>query len=722
MIDENENIISDWAKNWNGSIAVKVTAVILWTVLVLSFLMTVPFVSSFDDIKRKEYSWQLSQIKEVIYTDVNRGFVYERLKERLNKFIPDTDVTYLSFAYDSKNITIGAPDFNNYIISDSVYVENKDVTIHVDLEFPSLTRAVSLERAKIGSVVVGLSAIFGAFLFWIIKNIVHVPFRQFIDIVQRVSKGEKSLRFDNKRADEFGVLSKFINQMLDSIDSNHSALEKANKELVEQIEHREEALAASQQKSAFLANMSHEIRTPLSSIIGYAERLKFDKAKSKQDQKEMLDIVLQNSNHLLHLINDILDLSKVEANKLEIEHVPFSIFEIVENTRNVLNDKAMEQGTQILVNYKFPVPKNINADPVRTKQIILNLCSNAIRFTEKGVVTINISFDQKNDDLEIEIKDTGVGMSDEQVSRLFKPFSQADVTITREFGGTGLGLAISKRLSQLMGGDIVVQSVRGLGSRFTCKIKAGYFTDQPLVFNESEVEVHKIFYEPPLEGMCLTGKILLVEDTPEIQMLVKAYLEDYGVEIETADNGKEGFEKAMANEYDLVIMDIQMPVMNGKDAVKALRAAKYTKPVVALTADALRQTEDEFIALGFTETLTKPIVINDLMRVVQCFLEDQTTTVSDDMNMVDDDLKEKLLSRLPGYISEINSALPENDIDAIRAVLHVLIGVGGSFGYPKITELAYEANALFRDEEIDQAKIKLREMEAYFELICGSKL
>jgi len=721
MKDE-ANIVSDWATNWNGSIAVKVTAAILWTVLILSFLITVPFVSSFEVQKRNKYSSQHIQIKEEIYNDIDQGFVYERLEKKLKKLLPKTEVGYLSFVYDDKNISIGLSQLNSYRISGSVSTENQDAPAFIELEFPSLAKAVSLERAKIGSFIVGFTAVFGAFLYWIVKNIVHIPFRRFIGVVQQISKGDKKIRFDTKRTDEFGILSKFINQILDAVDSKQAALEKANKKLLDQINHREEALAASQQKSAFLANMSHEIRTPLSSVIGYAERIRFGKAKSKEEEKEMLDVVLQNGNHLLHLINDILDLSKVEANKLEIENLPFSIFEIVENIRNILNDKALEQGTQLLVNYRFPIPERINTDPVRTKQIILNLCSNAIRFTEKGMVTINVGFDLASDDLEIEVKDTGIGMSAEQVSRLFKPFSQADVTTTREYGGTGLGLAISKRLSQLMGGDISVQSVQGLGSRFSCKIKAGHSSNARLVFNDSEIEIQQFTFEQPLESMRFTGKILLVEDTPEIQALVKAYLEDYGVEIDTADNGKEGVEKALANKYDLIFMDIQMPVMNGKEAIKALRAAKYHKPVVALTADALKHTTDEFIDLGFTETLTKPIVINKLMAVVQKFMVEKSSMEPEGLDDIDDDLKEKLLSRLPGYMSEINHAFQENDIDAVRAVLHVLIGVGGSFGYPKITQLASEANACFKNEDNEQARMKLQKMEEYFELISSSRL
>lgn len=720
-MENRADVSSDWARNWNGSIAIKVTAVTIWTILVLSFVLTVPFVSSFEESTQKQYAWEATKIRLMFEQAIESDIPIKQLKDQVSSFIGDSDLVYVATQYQGQDVFIGIPNSENYVVEDFIHAMSLQLEAPIRFEFPALKNQINLVRVQYGSIVVGFSVLFGIFLFWINNKIIQAPFSQLINLVQRVSKGETSLRVEASRSDEFGVLARFMNQMLDALAANQSALEKANQELVDEIKHREEALGASQQKSAFLANMSHEIRTPLTSIIGYTERLRFDKAHTAEEKKEMLNTVLQNGNHLLHLINDILDLSKVEANKLEVEKVPFSVFSIVENVRNLLNDRAMDQETRIVIDYRFPIPQQINNDPVRTKQILLNLCNNAIRFTNKGIVTIAVDFDVEKDDLILQVKDTGIGMDEDELTRLFKPFAQADASIAKNYGGTGLGLAISKRLAELMGGNIRVQSVKGLGSSFTCRINAGYQAGDAMASCDQDVVRSTSEYEEPIQGYTLNGKILLVEDTIEIQKLVKAYLEDYGITIDTANNGQEGVEKAMRNEYDLVLMDVQMPIMNGKQATRMLRDNGYDKPIIALTADALTQHAEEFVEMGFTEILTKPILINKMMHTLRFYLgdtkqnTDDVKPVSDTVTSAIDALKIKFIERLPGHFAEISNAMQTNDLEAARAVLHKLQGIGGSLELPEISVYAKDISESLKQNNLERAREVLLDLELHFE-------
>jgi len=736
-MDSIESASQNLASTWNGSIAIKITAVTIWAIVVLSFAVTVPFVSTFEESIKKEYSWQQHQIEELLkeFTD-EAALTNEQLIKAESLFIGSNALFY-EVRSKFNGFKFGYKDIKNYSMKSTILINSNEYNIN--LEFPSLKRTALLERVKVGSSIVGFSVLFSLFLFWLNKKIIHKPFESIIEFTQKVSKGNTDVRLNASRGDEFGLVSKFLNEMLDTINENQKALKFANEELKEEIQHRDEALAASQQKSAFLANMSHEIRTPLTSIIGYSERIRFDKAKNRDEEKHMLDIVLQNGNHLLHLINDILDLSKVEANMLEVEKNDFSIIKVVEHARRLLNERALEKDIELDIIYNLPIPEKIHNDAIRTKQVVLNLASNAIRFTDYGKVVIEVSYDKNDDMLVIDIKDTGIGMCADELDKLFKPFSQADVSISRRFGGTGLGLTISKRLIELMQGDITVQSVKGVGSRFTCRIKAGYDESENSFITEMNREnLLATEYEQPVEGLSLTGKLLLVEDTYEIRELVKAYIEDYGIEIDTAENGKEGLDLALRNNYDLVLMDIQMPVMNGKQAIAELRKQNYIKPVVALTADALTDHANEFSDMGFTEVLTKPIVINELISTIQRYVsntkvdnseekvevenlsseEKCDTRVSQiDSDPQDDilhDLKIKYLKQLPGYVNDLKNALSKNDAQKAQAVLHQLKGISGSLGYNELTNIAVVASECLDGGEFDKVDNQIALIEEYY--------
>jgi len=709
---------SDWTQNWNGSIAIKLTAIILWSVMVAAFMLTVPIMLNYEEHKLEEYLWDNQELINTVETGINKHQSKSGIENQLQKLIDNSEAEHISVTSRDLNISLGTPSEKNYQFPTTRLFTKTGQQITIDIQLHELKRTLIIDRAILGSSIFAGSILFGVFIFMVTQNVVNNPMRRFVELTHKLSSGEKNVRFDEVRDDEFGELARFSNQMLDNLESQRKKLVDTNKDLLSEIQNREEALAASQQKSTFLANMSHEIRTPLSSIIGYTERLRYKNIDSREEKNEMMDIVLQSSNHLLSLINDILDFSKIEANKLEVEREDFSIINTVNHVVNLLHDKAIEQSTNIRVEYEFPIPKLINNDITRTKQILLNLCSNALRFTQNGTITIQISFDQPNKQLAISIKDTGTGISEEALSRLFKPFSQGDRNTSKNYGGTGLGLVISKKLAELMGGDISVKSTEGLGSIFTFRIDAGSESDQSLINELDNSDIHSNQYNKPVENLKLSGKVLLVEDTIEIRKLVKAYLEDYGIEITTADNGKQGVELALDGNFDLVIMDIQMPVMNGKEAVKLLREKEYTQPIIALTADAFTQQIEEYKALGFTQILTKPIVINELLNVLSTYLdsdtkrnESQQSNVS--VNNALTQLRVKFIDQLQQQINDIYVAIDNNDQDTVLAILHKLKGIGGSLGFPEISEQAEHISGRLINNEMESARQILLDLETH---------
>lgn len=379
-----------------------------------------------------------------------------------------------------------------------------------------------------------------------------------------------------------------------------------------------EAERASQAKSAFLANMSHEIRTPLGAIMGFVGLIKESKTEQDADVSKYLSIIDRNSHHLLRIIDDILDLTKVEAGKMAIEVVKFQFVEFLADFASLAGMKARENGIIFEFTSETPLPEFINSDPTRIRQILSNVVGNAIKFTEVGRVELRVNYSKNH--IEFRVTDTGRGISLEQRDSLFQAFSQADSSTTRKFGGTGLGLVLTKKLSQALGGDFVlVESAIGKGSVFTVHF--------PILVSESVqlVPLKTLKIEPTARvvdsyQIDLNGlDILLVEDSPDNQILIEKMLEKTGAKITIAHNGSQGLDMALAGQFDVVLMDIQMPVMDGHQAMRALRNHGYAMPVIALTAHAMKEEAERATLSGFTHFLTKPINpkhLIDLLRHV----------------------------------------------------------------------------------------------------------
>lgn len=387
------------------------------------------------------------------------------------------------------------------------------------------------------------------------------------------------------------------------------------------IDARREAVAANSAKTQFLANMSHEIRTPLNAILGFAELMAHSNELTGET-KESLTTIQRNGCQLLNIIDEILDISKVEANRLELEDVEVDLRTVITDVYALLSVQAREKNLSLAADCLTPIPKHVRTDPTRLRQILINIVGNAIKFTAEGSVHIAISWskaqDIENGLLRFVITDTGVGIDEMQASRLFQPFTQADSSTTRKFGGTGLGLALSRKLAIAMGGDVRLDpTLQAVGSRFIVEIRVQQVDglDVWQDFNEAvatqgtAAAEHAATVQAALSSKAyLNGmNILVVDDAGDNRTLISRFLIAAGAKVDCAVDGFDGMDRALSKNYDVVLMDIQMPQLDGYSATTRLRAGGYLKPIIALTAHALKEERESSLNAGCNDHLTKPI-------------------------------------------------------------------------------------------------------------------
>ena len=385
---------------------------------------------------------------------------------------------------------------------------------------------------------------------------------------------------------------------------------------------KEEAERANELKSAFLANMSHEIRTPLSAMIGFADLLRKDNLTA-EERLSCIEVLIKNGQQLSFITNDILDLSKVEAGHLRLEYLSTKPKQIAEDIISLFQVKAKEKNLNLKFIADKSTPEEVSSDPVRVRQVLTNLVSNAIKFTENGSVTIKsttVKHSSGRKLIAFEVKDTGMGISPGAEKKLFEMFTQADTSTTRRFGGTGLGLALSRKLAKALGGNVILKSsISGLGSTFLFT-----FDDCP-ERREVPCEVAEKKKEFTISALTDGGlllknvRVLVVDDAPDNQLLIWHFLTKAGAQLDSAENGLDGYKKALNGNYDLVLMDVQMPLMDGYTATQKLREHGYRKPIIALTAHAMSEVRKKCLAAGYTDHLTKPINPKELISCIASY-------------------------------------------------------------------------------------------------------
>ncbi len=386
---------------------------------------------------------------------------------------------------------------------------------------------------------------------------------------------------------------------------------------------KQDAEKASVAKSAFLANMSHEIRTPLGAILGYTELLK--EAPSKSERDKYIQVINRNGKLLSKLIDDILDLSKIEAGHLEIEYIEFNLLDLLNEIITLFSERAKDKNIELIIEFPDDIPERICSDPTRIRQILINLVGNAIKFTSVGHVKVSVKVStyishkvtaiksiyskgnlSENPSMVLDflIEDTGIGMNIDDSKSMFEPFSQIDSSMTRRFGGTGLGLSLSRKLARALGGDVWVKHCEiNKGCTFVATVEAKAAGSLNPSIKPVETDLSKI-------------KVLLVEDSIDNQFYIKQLLVEKDIEVDIASDGKEGVDKAMARFYDIIIMDVQMPILDGYQATRLLREKNYDRPIIALTAHAMSEDQKKSIAAGCDAHLTKPIDPDDLIRAI----------------------------------------------------------------------------------------------------------
>ncbi|OHB68589.1 MAG: hypothetical protein A2V70_05875 [Planctomycetes bacterium RBG_13_63_9] len=462
------------------------------------------------------------------------------------------------------------------------------------------------------------------------------PIRELAKVMEYVSAGgDYSLHVKKYGRDELGVLCDGFNVMLDQIEVARDQLQHAHDELENRVIQRtaelqialEAAEAASRAKSDFLANMSHEIRTPMTAILGFTDILAEEENLSEAG-REQIATIHRNGDHLLRIVNDILDVSKIEAGKMTVERIGCSVCQIVAEIASSMRRRAADKGLTLDVAYGTHMPETIRTDPTRLHQILVNLIGNAIKFTKHGHVHLAVSLDESgaNDipQLCFEVSDTGLGMTPEQQEKVFKAFTQADESMSRRFGGTGLGLTICKGLTRLLGGDVSVESELGKGSTFRFTIETGPLEGVRLLEDCQEAMVS------PAPDYCrrtsqptvvLSARVLLCEDGLDNQRLIAFVLKRAGAQVTLADNGQVGMKKALeaceaGQPFDLVLMDMQMPILDGYSATRRLRGKGYDGPIIALTAHAMAHDRQKCLDAGCDDYVSKPIQRDALIAVV----------------------------------------------------------------------------------------------------------
>ena len=514
------------------------------------------------------------------------------------------------------------------------------------------------------------------------------------------------------------------------------------------LAHSESARAAAEQarthseesnrlKSAFLASMSHEIRTPMTSILGFAEQL-LDPAASEEGRLEAIGMIRSNAGHLMHLIDDVLDISRIEAGRLQVDPAPCSLFTVLSEVRAVMATRAARKGLEFRIEVPQPVPDGIVTDPTRLRQVLLNLVGNAIKFTERGFVRVSLGCREARNGrarLWFRVEDTGIGLDTQSIERLFLPFTQADETIRKRFGGTGLGLSISAHLVERLGGKIQAEGAPGTGSTFSFDIDAGLTEDCQWRGGEGLEGLSVRLSDTRLQARAaLTpARVLLAEDGPDNQRLIGHLLKRVGLDMTAVGNGAEALAavqqaRTAGQPFELILMDMQMPVLDGYSAVRRLRGMGVRTPIMALTANAMTSDRQRCIDAGCDEFCAKPIDFEQFFAALdRCLGAGRTQTPSalpsakpaERVDVKDQSfaqLVELFVRELGDDVEALRKLHATGQREELQRLAHQLKGSCGSYGFPELSKRAAELERCVK-EGADRPAVEAA--LALFETCCA---
>jgi signal transduction histidine kinase/CheY-like chemotaxis protein len=573
-----------------------------------------------------------------------------------------------------------------------------------------------------------------------LQRIVSHPIIRLANFIHHITDSKSYyLQVTKESNDEFGRVVDAFNEMLTQLNVSFEKRDEAENALSHHLSHLQDIVdeqtldlqkalqaadMANHSKSEFLANMSHEIRTPMNAIMGMTHLAQRTNLSGKQ--KDYLNKIDSAAQLLLTIINDILDFSKIEAGKLSLENIEFSVEKVFEHLNNILKIKADQKNVRLKFVMAPDMPRYFIGDSLRLGQILINLVSNAIKFTERGDVIVSVkqkNADEKTTELCFSVQDSGIGMNLEQIDALFQPFAQADTSTTRKYGGTGLGLTISKQLAELMGSDISVTSVLGQGSCFSFSVVLERSSNQTV--HADALEKIDNFYPYYYS----TQRILLVEDNEINQQVAMELLGSMNLGVIVAKNGQEGVRLALTEPFDLIFMDVQMPVMDGLTATRLIRAepALKTLPIVAMTAHAMQGDKEKSLAAGMNDHLTKPINMEKLTGILNRWLKVDAKMIRQPIRVIVNNLPMELppfdlaqaakfsgdnlrllhqlllsfASRYENSMTQLKQWLSEKEFTQMEYLAHSIKGMAGTLAAEDLRQAAAELESAIHGEKFE---------------------